>query len=65
MDALPVYRGEQRAERKNETLYLPVDVYPYSHPLSGHAGEIISRLVWERLGVPSDKLEEVVWEREV
>ncbi|TWW74365.1 R2 Retrovirus-related Pol polyprotein from type I retrotransposable element [Takifugu flavidus] len=31
----------------------------------GHVGETVSRLAWERLGVPPDELEEVAGEREV
>ncbi|KAK0156391.1 putative uncharacterized transposon-derived protein F52C9.6 [Merluccius polli] len=31
----------------------------------GHAGETVSRLAWERLGIPQEELDEVAGEREV
>ena len=31
----------------------------------GHAGETMSRLAWERLGIPQEELDEVAREREV
>ena len=31
----------------------------------GHAGETVSRLAWERLGIPQEELDEVAGERKV
>ena len=31
----------------------------------GHAGETVSRLAWEHLGIPREDLDEVAGEREV
>lgn len=36
-----------------------------SEATPGHAGKIISRLAWEELGAPPDKLEEMARERVV
>ncbi|KAI3363344.1 hypothetical protein L3Q82_011969 [Scortum barcoo] len=71
----------KKAESKGEALDLPVNLRFPPSPMGGvpgmshreealgedpgHAGDYVSRLAWERLGVPPEELEEVSGVREV